>query len=155
MNTRIDFLKTKPAAVQAFYPVEGYIAKCGLEKSLLNLIRLRSSQLNHCAFCMDMHIDEAVAAGESHTRLNLVSVWRETPLFNEREQVALAWTESVTLISETGGPSDELYDRARKAFTEDELFNLHLAIVSINGWNRFAITFRMQPALKSLKAHAA
>lgn len=152
MTTRIDFVKAKSPAVTALAGVETFLAKCGLESSLLHLIRMRSSQLNKCAFCMDIHFDEALAAGENQTRINLISVWRETPIFSEREQVALAWTESVTLISETGGPSDELYAQACKVFTEEELFNLHLAVVCINGWNRFAIAFRMQPRLNSLKA---
>ena len=150
MNAPFDYMKHGSAAVKALYPVEAYLRQCGLEKSLLHLVKLRASLINGCAFCIDMHVDEALADGDSHTRLHLVSVWEETSIFSEREQAALAWTEAVTRISE-GAPSAELYERALKVFTEEELVNLNLAVAMINAWNRFAKTFHAQPALKSLK----
>jgi alkylhydroperoxidase AhpD family core domain len=150
MNPRIDFIKHS-AAMKPLYAVELYLQNAGLEKSLRHLVKLRASQINGCAFCIDMHVDEALADGEHPTRLHLLSVWRETPLFSEREQVALEWTEAVTLIA-GGGPSDELFQRAQQQFTDEELVNLNLAITMINTWNRFSISFRNPPALKSYKA---
>jgi AhpD family alkylhydroperoxidase len=147
MNARMEYVKHGPGAIKALSGLELYLAKCGLERSLLHLLKLRASQINGCAFCIDLHTGEALTEGENPTRLHLLSVWRETPLFSEREQVALAWTEAVTLLK-GGGPSDELYARALQQFTEEE-FNL--AVVAINGWNRFSVTFRVAPALKSLR----
>lgn len=142
-------------AVKALRGVQSYLQTCGLEKSLLHLVKLRASQINGCAFCIDMHVEEAVADGEHPVRLHLLSVWDETPVFSEREQVAIAWTEAVTLIAD-GEPSDELYRRALQQFTEEELVNLNLAVTMINTWNRFAKTFRTQPTLKGFKsAHQA
>ena len=143
----MEYVKHGPGAIKALSGLELYLAKCGLERSLLHLLKLRASQINGCAFCIDLHTGEALTEGENPTRLHLLSVWRETPLFSEREQVALAWTEAVTLLK-GGGPSDELYARALQQFTEEE-FNL--AVVAINGWNRFSVTFRVPPALKSLR----
>jgi AhpD family alkylhydroperoxidase len=150
MNARFDYMKHGAAAVKALYGVETFLQKCGLEKSLMHLVKLRASQINGCAFCIDMHTQEALADGESPTRLYLTSVWEETPIFSEREQVALAWTEAVTRISE-GAPSDELFARARQLFTDEELVNLNLAVATINAWNRFAKTFHVPPALKGLQ----
>jgi len=147
----MDYRKYGSGAIKAMYGLATYLQDCGLEKSLLHLVYLRASQMNGCAFCMDMHTDEALADGENPVRLHLLSVWRETPLFSEREQVALAWTEAVTQII-GGGPSDELYAKAREQFSEEELVNLNLAVVAINGWNRFSVTFHVPPALKSLAA---
>ena len=148
MNARMEYMKQSPGAIKALFGLELYLEKCGLERSLLHLLKLRASQINGCAFCIDLHTGEALTEGENPTRLHLLSVWRETPLFSEREQVALAWTEAVTLLT-GGGPSDELYARALQQFTEEELVNLNLAVVAINGWNRFSVTFRVPPALKS------
>jgi AhpD family alkylhydroperoxidase len=145
----MEYMKKGPGAIKAMSGLEMHLRNCGLERSLLHLVKLRASLINGCAFCIDMHTDEALADGEKPARLHLLSVWRETPLFSEREQVALAWTEAVTLIT-GGGPSDELYARALQHFTEEELVNLNLAVVAINGWNRFSITFRVPPALKSI-----
>lgn len=146
----MDYMKHGAAAIKTLYGVETYLRNCGLEASLRHLIKLRASQINGCAFCIDMHVEEALADGENPTRLHLLSVWRETPIFSEREQVALAWTEAVTLIAD-GGPPDELFTRALQQFTEEELVNLNLAVAVINMWNRFAKTFHTQPALKSFK----
>ena len=147
----MDYMKRGPGAIKALSGLELYLEKCGLERSLLHLLKLRASQINGCGFCIDLHTGEALTEGENPTRLHLLSVWRETPLFSEREQVALAWTEAVTLLT-GGGPSDELYARALQQFTEEELVNLNLAVVAINGWNRFSVTFRVPPALKSLQS---
>ena len=147
----MEYVKHGPGAIKALSGLELYLAKCGLERSLLHLLKLRASQINGCGFCIDLHTGEALTEGENPTRLHLLSVWRETPLFSEREQVALAWTEAVTLLK-GGGPSDELYARALQQFTEEE-FNL--AVVAINGWNRFSVTFRVPPALKSIRVAQA
>ena len=149
MNARMDYMKIGAEAVKAMRGLETHLRNCGLERSLLHLVKLRASQINGCAFCIDMHSDEALADGEKPARLHLLSVWRETPLFSEREQAALAWTEAVTLIT-GGAPSDELYARAQQQFTDEELVNLNLAVVAINGWNRFSIAFQVPPALKSV-----
>jgi AhpD family alkylhydroperoxidase len=126
------------------YGLENYVRHCGLESSLLELVRLRASQINGCAFCIDMHTKDARAAGETEQRLYEVSVWEETPFFTERERAALAWTEAVTRVSETRVP-DEVYELARQHFSEKELADLTMAIVAINGWNRLAISFRKIP----------
>jgi AhpD family alkylhydroperoxidase len=147
----MEYMKHSPGAIKAMSGLELHLQKCGLERGLLHLLKLRASQINGCAFCIDMHTGEALVDGENPTRLHLLSVWRETPLFSEREQVALAWTEAGTLITE-GGPSDELYARALQQFTEEELVNLTLAVVAINGWNRFSVSFRVPPALKGFRA---
>ncbi|PTX99454.1 hypothetical protein DB346_16565 [Verrucomicrobia bacterium LW23] len=155
-QARLDYMKHGPAAVKALYAVEMFIMKCGLERSLLHLIKLRASQINGCAFCIDMHSHEAIVDGEDATRLFMLSVWEETDIFTERERVALAWTEAVTRIAD-GAPSDDLFARARQAFTEEELVNLNLAVATINAWNRFGKTFQSPPLLKGLRkaeAHA-
>jgi AhpD family alkylhydroperoxidase len=125
--------------------LEGYIKKSSrLEPSLLHLVRMRASQINGCAYCLDMHSKDARAAGESEQRLYALNAWHETPFFTDRERAALAWTEAVTKVSETHVP-DEVYEEARQRFSEEELVNLTLAIVSINGWNRMCISFRVVP----------
>ena len=116
----------------------------GLDPLLVELVKVRASQLNHCAYCLDMHTKDAVALGESDDRLHLVVAWRETPSFNERERAALAWTEELTLIADTGA-SDEVYESVRAVFSEEEMINLTIAIVAINSWNRFAVGFRSEP----------
>ena len=126
------------------YGLETYIRECGLEVPLLELVRTRASQINGCAFCLDMHTKDARAAGESEQRLYLLNAWRESPFYTDRERAALEWTEAVTLISESQVP-DELYQRVSRHFTEQEMVNLTKAVVSINGWNRLAISFRAVP----------
>jgi AhpD family alkylhydroperoxidase len=126
------------------YALENYVRHCGLEQPLLELVRLRASQINGCAYCIDMHTKDARAAGEREQRLYAVSVWEETPFFTEREQAALAWTETVTRVSQTHVPEDA-YELARRYFSEKELVDLTMAIVAINGWNRLAISFRRVP----------
>lgn len=141
MERRINYAGVAPDALAAMLNLERYVRESGLEASLLHLVKLRASQINGCAYCVDMHTKDARAAGESEQRLYAVSVWRETPFYTERERAALAWTESVTLIGEKGVP-DTLYDEVREHFSEKELVDLTLAVVAINGWNRLAIAFR-------------
>jgi AhpD family alkylhydroperoxidase len=126
------------------YGLEKYVRESGLEKALLELVRLRASQMNGCAYCIDMHTKDARAEGESEQRLYGLTAWRETPFYNDRERAALEWTEAVTAIGEAGVP-DELYSATSKHFTETELVNLTMAVVAINGWNRLAISFRAVP----------
>jgi AhpD family alkylhydroperoxidase len=140
---RIDYLKVNPEAVKTLFPLEKYLSTSGLEKSLLNLIKLRASLINGCAYCINMHYKEAIASGELQQRLNCVSVFRDTPFFNEREHAALAWTEAVTNISETHAP-DHLYEEVLKHFNDKEAIDLTLAIIAINSWNRLAISFRKE-----------
>jgi AhpD family alkylhydroperoxidase len=144
MEARLDVAKHAPAAGKAMYNLEKYVRDCGLEASLLELVRLRGSQINGCAYCIDMHTKDARAAGETEQRLYTVGVWREMPFFSDRERAALEWTESVTEIAHTHVP-DDVYERVRSHFTEAELVNLTMAIVAINGWNRLAISFRAVP----------
>lgn len=144
MESRLNYIKAAPEAAKAMYHLEQFVSQCGLEASLLNLVKLRASLINGCAYCVDMHTQEAIKAGESERRLFAVPVWRETPFFNERERAALAWTEAVTLINETHAP-DALYQEVIQHFDEKETVNLTLAIATINSWNRLAIGFRMSP----------
>jgi AhpD family alkylhydroperoxidase len=124
--------------------LERYLANCGLEKSLLELVKLRASQINGCAYCLDMHSKDALAAGETPQRLVALDGWRETPFYTDRERAALAWCETVTRISETHAP-DKAFQAIREHFNETELVNLTLAITAINTWNRIAISFRPVP----------
>ncbi len=124
--------------------LETYTKQCGLERSLLELVKTRASQINGCAYCIDMHTKDARANGESEQRLYALFAWRETPFFTERELAALAWTEAVTRVADTQVP-DEVYELAREHFNENELVDLTLAIVAINGWNRLSVAFRTVP----------
>ncbi len=126
------------------YNLEAYLAECGLETSLLHLVKFRVSQINGCAYCLDMHSKDLRAAGETEQRLYLLQAWREAPFYTDRERAALAWAESVTLVAETHVP-DNVYEEARKQFSETELTNLTLAVVTINGWNRLSVAFRVTP----------
>ena len=141
MNSRIDYKAVAPEAFKAMYGLESYVRQCGLERSLLELVKLRASQINGCAYCIDMHTKDARALGETEQRLYTVSVWREAPFYSERERVALAWTESVTTVGESHVP-DEVFEMARGQFSERELVDLSMAIIAINGWNRMAVSFR-------------
>ena len=144
MEPRLDFTKIAPAAGRAMFGLEKYVRESGLETSLLELIRLRASQINGCAYCIDMHTKDARSEGQTEQRLYTLSAWRETPFFTDRERAALEWTEAVTEIGKSH-ISDELYERGRKQFTEVEMVNLTMAVISINGWNRLAIPFRAVP----------
>jgi AhpD family alkylhydroperoxidase len=124
------------------YSLQKYVEECGLESSLLELVKTRASQINGCAFCIDMHTKDARANGETEQRLYALNAWRETPFYTDRERAALAWTEAVTLISEGHVPED-VFEQARAQFTDEELVNLTTAVVAINGWNRLSIAFRV------------
>ena len=143
MSARIDYNKVAPGAFRAMFGLERYIRDCGLEPSLLHLIKMRASQINGCAYCLDMHSKDARAEGETEQRLYVLNAWREAPFYTERERAALAWTEALTLIAEDHVP-DEIYNEVRQHFSEQELANLSLAVVAINGWNRLAISFRSE-----------
>lgn len=144
MSSRIDYYKISPDAVKAMIGLENYVNKSGLERSLLDLVKLRASQINGCAFCVDTHCSEARKNGESERRLYAVAVWRETSFFTDRERAALAWTEAVTLLSETHAP-DDVYQELVKFFNEKETVDLTMAIITINGWNRLSVSFRKAP----------
>jgi AhpD family alkylhydroperoxidase len=137
------------------FGLQKYVEASGLEAPLLELVKMRASQINGCAYCLDMHSKDARAAGETEQRLYVLNAWREAPFYTDRERAALAWTESLTLVSENHVP-DEIYAEVRKHFSEAELVNLTLAVVAINGWNRISIGFRAevgtyQPAQASAK----
>jgi AhpD family alkylhydroperoxidase len=144
MQPRIEYTKVAPGAMKAMRALEAYLAECGLEPPLLDLVKTRASQINGCAYCLDMHTKDARARGESEQRLYALGAWRETPFYTERERAALAWTEAVTQITD-GHVPDAVYKEVRQHFTEEELVNLTLGVVAINGWNRFAISFRTVP----------
>jgi AhpD family alkylhydroperoxidase len=145
MQTRLDFYKANPEGTKAMIALEERASKGSIEKPLAELVRLRASQINGCAFCVDMHTTDARKGGETDRRLATVSVWRETPFFTERERAALEWTESVTLLAQTHVP-DEAWERVKPHFSDQEIADLTLLIIAINGWNRIAVTFRKMPA---------
>jgi AhpD family alkylhydroperoxidase len=144
MQARLDARKASPKAFHALLDIQKHVDDCGLEHGLLELVKYRASQLNGCAWCMDMHTKDARAAGETEQRLYLLSAWRECPFYTERERAALAWTEAVTQLAEDG-ISDEVFAEARAQFSEQELVELTMAIVAINGWNRINVAFRTVP----------
>jgi len=145
MQARLDFYKASPEGTKAMIALEERASKSSIEKPLAELVRLRASQINGCAFCVDMHTADARKGGETDRRLATVSVWRETPFFTDRERAALEWTESVTLLAQTHVP-DEVWERVKPHFTDQEIADLTLLIIAINGWNRIAVTFRKMPA---------
>lgn len=144
MATRLNHAITGSKAYRAMAQLEHAVRNCGLESSLMELVKIRASQVNGCAYCIDMHTKDARAAGESEQRIYLLSAWRESPFYSERERAALEWAESLTLIADNHVP-DDIYERVAVHFTEEELANLTLAVVTINAWNRFAISFRSEP----------
>jgi AhpD family alkylhydroperoxidase len=155
---RIHYSKVSPGAYHAMLGLEKYLRECGLEEKLLNLIKLRASQINGCAYCLDMHWKDLRALGENEQRLYSLDAWRESPYYTDRERAALAWTEAVTLVAQTHVP-DEVYEQARKEFDEKQLADLTLAVAAINAWNRLAISARTtpgtyQPAKKEMKQGA-
>jgi AhpD family alkylhydroperoxidase len=143
MQARVNPAKLSPEPLKAMYALEGYLRGSGLEHTLLELVKTRVSQINGCAFCLDMHTQDARAAGETEQRLYALSAWRETPFFSDRERAALAWAEAVTRLD--GGVPDEAYQAAREHFSEKEVVDLTWAVVAINGWNRLAISSRTVP----------
>src|SRR5688572_5951551 len=132
MKARIELMQVNPGVIQAVLGLERHVRQSGLDPKLLDLVRMRASQINGCAYCLDMHSKDARASGETEQRLHGLAAWRETPYYSTRERAALEWTEALTLVAETRVP-DEVYERVRAQFTEDELVNLSLAVVSING----------------------
>jgi AhpD family alkylhydroperoxidase len=142
---RLEAQKVSPGAFQAMLALEGYVRKSSkLETSLIALVKMRASQINGCAYCIDMHSKDARAEGETEQRLYALNAWRETPFFTDRERAALAWTEAVTLVAEDHVP-DAVYEETRRQFSDEELVNLTLAVVTINSWNRLSIAFRAAP----------
>ncbi len=138
---RIDAYQAAPDAMKAMMTVENYIKTCGLEGPLVELVKMRASQINGCAFCLDLHSKDARKAGETEQRLYLLDGWPESSLYSTRERAALAWTDALTKISENHAP-DELFDEVRTHFSDKEMVDLTTVIAQINAWNRFAISFR-------------
>ena len=151
MEPRLDLAKISPKARAAMAGVERYARESGLETPLLELVRLRASQINGCAFCIDMHTKDARAEGETEQRLYALSAWHETPFYTDRERAALEWTEALTMVSESHVP-DDVYERTCAQFSQDELVSLTMAIVAINGWNRLAVAFRQVPGSYQTRA---
>lgn len=141
MQSRLDYFAAAPETMKAMVALETHARECGLEHSLIALVKTRASQINGCAYCIHMHTREARAAGESEERLYLLSAWRESPLFTPRERAALGWTDALTRLADTGAP-DEDYAEVRRHFSEKETVQLTLLIGVINVWNRFAVGFR-------------
>jgi AhpD family alkylhydroperoxidase len=144
MKARIDLMHVSPGIMHAMLGLERQVHKSGLDEKLLDLVRMRASQINGCAYCLDMHSKDARAAGETEQRLYGLNAWRETPYYSARESAALEWTEALTLVAENHVP-DDVYERVRAQFSEDELVHLTLAIVAINGWNRLTVAARTVP----------
>ncbi len=141
MQARLDVRHAPPGILKAMLGLETYLSGCGLPRELLDLVYLRVSQINGCAYCLDMHSKDLRAAGETEQRLYLLDAWREAPFYSDRERAALAWAEAVTLVTE-GHVPDEVYEQARAQFSDGDLANLTLAIAAINSWNRLNIAFR-------------
>jgi len=144
MEQRINAMEKGQGALKVLFGFSAYLAKSSIEKNLLQLIDYRVSQINGCAYCLDMHSKDLRHGGESEQRIYMLSAWRETPLYTPRERAALAWAESVTLLDE-GHVPDEVYEEVRKEFSEDELIELTMAVAAINTWNRLNIAFRTTP----------
>jgi AhpD family alkylhydroperoxidase len=158
MKARIDLMHVNPGVIHAMLGLERQVRQAGFDDTLLDLVRMRASQINGCAYCLDMHSKDARANGETEQRLYSLDAWRETPYYSARERAALEWTEALTLVSETHVP-DDVFDRVRAQFSDDELAHLSLAVVAINGWNRLNIAARTVPggyvAGSVAKVHAA
>jgi AhpD family alkylhydroperoxidase len=148
MKARVNVAKVGANAYKAMIGLQQYVEKSGLEHSLLELVKMRASQINGCAYCLKMHSRDARKAGETEERLYLLDAWREAPIYSERERAALAWTETVTLVAETHVP-DAAFEEARRHFSESELVDLTMAVVAINGWNRLVISFRVPPEVEA------
>lgn len=144
MESRFNYVKAAPGAFKAMLGLGQYLEGCGLEQSLLLLVDLRASQINGCAYCIDMHWRDLRVLGESEQRLYMLDAWRESPFYTEREKAALEWTEALTLLA-NGHVPDAVYEKVRPQFSEKELADLTLAVVSINGWNRLNISARTVP----------
>ena len=144
MEQRLNYAKVSPDALRAMLELEKNVLSSTIERPLYELVKIRASQINHCAYCLDMHTKDARKAGETEQRIYALSAWRETPFFTERERAALEWTEAVTVISQNDIP-DSLYESVHKEFNEKEMVDLTMAVIAINGWNRLAISFRTVP----------
>ena len=144
MSERINYQKAAPGALKGMMELERYLRSSQLDNTIYELVKMRASQINGCAFCLDMHSKDARAAGETEQRLYGLNAWRETSYYTDKECAALEWTEALTLISENSVP-DALYDKVRKQFSEEELVTLTMAVIAINSWNRLAIPFRTEP----------
>jgi AhpD family alkylhydroperoxidase len=156
MGKRLNPYKASPQANQALAGLEHFVMSCGIERPLLELVKMRASQINGCAYCLDMHSKDARALGETEQRLYLLDAWREAPFYSDRERAALEWTETITLIAGKQVP-DDVYDRVAAQFSPEEVANLTLAIATINSWNRLSIPFQIVPGsyksnLQPLKA---
>ena len=154
MEQRFNYFKAAPDAYKAMSGLESYLHGCGLEEGLLHLIKLRASQINGCAFCLDMHWKDLRAIGEDEQRLYSLDAWRECPWYTDRERAALAWTEALTLVTQ-GHVPDAVYEEARKQFSEKELTDLSIAITTINAWNRLSIAARTTPGTYKVGAYKA
>ena len=153
MQARLNPYKAAPRMMQALTALDEVVVTSGLEQGLVDLVKSRASQINGCAYCIHMHTREARAAGESEERLYLLDAWHESPLYSDRERAALAWTEAVTLISQTHAP-DAIYDQICQNFSEEEIVKLTMLIATINAWNRIAISFRSVHPVKAAAAKA-
>jgi AhpD family alkylhydroperoxidase len=154
MKPRMNFFQAAPETVNALMALENQVTSTGLEQSLIELVKTRASQINGCAYCINMHTQDARKHGETEQRLYLLNAWREAPAYTERGRAALAWTEAVTLISDTHAP-DDVYQEVRTQFSEAETVNLTMLIATINAWNRLAISFRAMPPVKAKAMSAA
>jgi AhpD family alkylhydroperoxidase len=155
VKSRLESQNVSPVAYQAMLALETSVRRFSkIEPALLELVKMRASQINGCAYCLDMHSKDARAQGETEQRLYALNAWRETPFFSDRERAALAWTEAVTLITE-GHVTDAVYAKARQHFSEEELVHLSMSVVTINGWNRLAIAFRAVPGTYQPRARQA
>ena len=144
MQPRIDYRKYAPEALKGLFALESYLANCSLDHKLLHLLKLRASQLNGCAFCIDMHWKDARSLGETEQRLYGLDAWRESPYYTEQERAALAWTESLTLVSSSHVP-DEVFSELQRQFSEQQIVDLTYLASTINAWNRIAISLRAVP----------
>jgi AhpD family alkylhydroperoxidase len=151
MKPRLNFYQAAPDTIKALVAVEDVVRASGLEQSLIELVKTRASQINGCAFCINMHTQDARKQGETEQRLYLLDAWREAPVYTDRERAALAWTEAVTLVSETHVP-DDVYNEMRAHFSEAEAVNLTMLVGAINAWNRIAISFRAVPPIRAKAA---
>jgi AhpD family alkylhydroperoxidase len=153
MHPRIDVSKINPAAFKAVLALQTYVDQSGLDAKLRELIKIRASQINGCAYCLILHTRDARKMGESDDRMHLLNAWREAPVFSEKERAALTWTEALTVVSESHVP-DEVYEQVRRQFSEKEIVDLTAAVCAINTWNRIAISFRAPPQVEGVKAAA-
>ena len=144
MTQRIDYARQSPELVRKMTELSMAVKNSGIEQGMLTLVDIRSSQINGCAFCLDMHVKEAKIHGERELRVHHVAIWRESGLFSPRERAALAWTEALTTLA-PGGVPDEIYARVREEFSEKELVDLTFAVMTINAWNRLSIAFQAVP----------